>query len=75
MKIKNLKINPGILAFALALSLVSCHQESVRRERETRDNIRKQFDSLAKIRLEEVINYPKTNEELEIIDENTQKTR
>lgn len=75
MKIKNLKINPGIFAFALAISLVSCHQDSIRRERETRDNIRKQFESLAKIRIEEVINHSEKSEEIEFVHENTQKTR
>lgn len=64
MKIKNFKINwPLFVGIVLAVTLVSCHNDKIKREGEVRENIRTYFDDVPRIQVEEILES--TNNEYE----------
>ncbi len=63
---KNFKIYPGMLAIALTLSLVSCHNDKVRREQELRDSTKNLLNSVPIIQVEDLIKPTEEIVEVEV---------
>lgn len=76
MKLKNFKFNgPLFIGLVLAATLVSCHNDKIRKDAEKRDEVKQYFNSVPEVQIDDVFNRPNEDIEEEFEVDRIQKTR